>query len=401
MNDRRDFLKLGGRVGLLGALGLPGMPPAAWAAAGVKGPAGSAADRILVLVELKGGNDGLNTIVPYADPLYRQLRPKLALADEDLLRIDPTMAWHKSLEPLMPMWNQREMTILHGLGYPQPNLSHFRSIEIWDTGSPARDYYDEGWVARAMDAGLRKAGHFTAEGVAVGSASLGALDGTQAVTLSNTRAFLEDAKLVRPATARGNAALEHLLRVEAGVVQAAEGLRNPNATPLATEFPKTPFGNSVRATCEIIAGQKGKGGVPVFHVSLGSFDTHQNQLARHATLLKQLSEGLVALRSGLVEAGVWDRTLVLTYAEFGRRPAENRSAGTDHGTAAPHFAFGGAVRGGVIGRMPSLERLDASRNLIHGADFRQVYATIARRWWGVDADNVLRGRFDDLPFLAG
>jgi len=399
MTDRRQFLRLSSRVSLLGALALPGIPAAVWAQANQHRPAASLADRILVLVELKGGNDGLNTVVPYADPLYRQLRPTLALPTEELLRLEGSLGWHPSLAPLLPMWEKREMAMLLGLGYPQPNLSHFRSIEIWDTGSPSNEYLDDGWVARAMNAGLRQAGHFTTEGVAVGSASLGALSGAQAVSLSNTQAFLNEARLARPAAVRGNAALEHLLRVEAGVLQAAEGLRDSGAAPLSTEFPNHGFGQAVRATCQIIAGQKGRGGVPVFHLSHGSFDTHQNQLGTHANLLKQFAEGLVALRAGLVEAGAWERTLVLTYSEFGRRASQNRSGGTDHGTAAPHFAFGGAVRGGVVGRMPALDRLDASQNLIHTADFRQAYATIARRWWGIDADTVLRGRFDALPFL--
>jgi uncharacterized protein (DUF1501 family) len=116
-------------------------------------------------------------------------------------------------------------------------------------------------------------------------------------------------------------------------------------------------------------------------------------------LLGQLADGLVALHAGLVEAGAWDRTLVLTYSEFGRRARENESRGTDHGTAAAHFALGGAVRGGIIGQMPDLDRLDTTQNLVHTADFRQVYATIARHWWGVDPEKVVRGRFDTLPFL--
>ena len=147
-------------------------------------------------------------------------------------------------------------------------------------------------------------------------------------------------------------------------------------------------------------GQKGRGGVPVFHLTHGSFDTHRGQLGTHATLLKQLAEGLVALRAGLQEVGAWERTLVVTYSEFGRRARQNQSGGTDHGTAAPHFALGGAVRGGVIGTMPDLERLDATQNLVHTADFRQLYATIAQRWWGLDPEPVVRGRFDPLPFLT-
>ncbi|MCR5882592.1 DUF1501 domain-containing protein [Rhizobacter sp. J219] len=385
MIDRRQLLSLGGLA----------FPALGWAQT-----AASAAGRVLVLVELKGGNDGLNTVVPYAHPAYAQLRPSLALKADELLRLDGALGLHPSLAPLVPLWEKRELAVLLGLGYPQPNLSHFRSIEIWDTASRATEYLDEGWVARAMSAGLRDAARFTAEGVAIGSASLGALSGANAVSLNNPEAFVNQARLVRPAQAQGNAALAHVLRVESGVLQAAEGLRGQGAVSMATEFPAHAFGQAVRATCQIVAGQKGKGGVPVFHLTHGSFDTHRAQLGTHANLLKQLAEGLAALKAGLVEAGAWERTLVVTYSEFGRRARQNQSGGTDHGTAAPHFVLGGAVRGGtVIGTMPDLDRLDGSQNLVHTADFRQLYATIARRWWGVNPEPVVRGQFDLLPFL--
>jgi uncharacterized protein (DUF1501 family) len=376
---------------LLSLAACAGLP--AWARAA------SATDRVLVLVELKGGNDGLNTVVPYADPAYALLRPTLALKPDGVLPLDEKVGLHPALAPLMPLWAQGELAVLQGLGYPSPNLSHFRSIEIWDSASASDEYLDDGWVARAMAAGLRDRARFTTEGVALGSAGPGALRGARAVAIGDVEAFVAQSRLVRSVDGGGPAALAHVLRVEADVLRAADGLRTPPATPLATAFPSGAFGQAVRATCRIVAGQAGQGGVPVFHLSLGSFDTHQQQAGTHASLLKQLAEGLVALRAGLVEAGAWDRTLVLTYSEFGRRARENQSRGTDHGTASSHFALGGAVRGGLIGTMPELERLDATQNLVHTADFRQVYATIARQWWGVPPDKVIRGRFDPLPFL--
>jgi len=375
-------------LSLAACAGLPGRARAA-----------SVSDRVLVLVELKGGNDGLNTVVPYADPAYAALRPTLALKPDVVLPLDEKVGLHPALEPLMPLWAQGELAVLQGLGYPSPNLSHFRSIEIWDSASASDEYLDDGWVARAMAAGLRDRARFTTEGVALGSAGPGALRGARAVAIGNVDAFVAQSRLVRSVDGRGSPALAHVLRVEADVMQAADGLRTPPATPLATEFPAGAFGQAVRATCRIVAGQAGQGGVPVFHLSLGSFDTHQQQAGTHAGLLKQLAEGLVALRAGLVEAGAWDRTLVLTYSEFGRRARENQSRGTDHGTASSHFALGGAVKGGLIGTMPELERLDATQNLVHTSDFRQVYATIARQWWGVPPEKVIRGRFDPLPFL--
>jgi uncharacterized protein (DUF1501 family) len=149
----------------------------------------------------------------------------------------------------------------------------------------------------------------------------------------------------------------------------------------------------------VVASQKGKGGVPVIVLTLGSFDTHQNQLGTHANLMKQLAEGLVALRSAFTELGAWDRTMVMTFSEFGRRPHQNNSNGTDHGTVAPHFVAGGAVRGGLYGQAPDLSRLDSSQNMAYTTDFRQMYATVARDWWGVNPEDVVRGRFEPLKFL--
>ena len=391
--QRRQLL--GHSAAALGGLCLPGLG----AAQATRAP--GAADRVLVLVELRGGNDALNTVVPYADPLYAQLRPSIGLKPDEVLKLDrgpQPLGLHPSLAALMPLWQKREMALLLGLGYPQPNLSHFRSIEIWDTGSAATEVLDEGWVARAMQAGLRDAGRFTTEGVSVGSAGLGALAGAKAVSLTRPEVFVNQARLVKPVAPRGNAALEHILRVEGDVSQAAEGLRGAPVA-LATEFPSHAFGQACKAVCQIVAGQRGKGGVPVFHLTHGSFDTHQNQPNLHANLLRQLAEGLVALQGGLAEVGAWDRSLVLSYAEFGRRARQNQSNGTDHGTAAAHFALGGAVKGGVHGRQPALDRLDSVGNLAHSADFRSVYATVAERWWGIDPQPVVRGRFDSIDFL--
>lgn len=159
----------------------------------------------------------------------------------------------------------------------------------------------------------------------------------------------------------------------------------------------------MRAAAQVVASQRdktgGRGGVPVLLLSLGSFDTHQNQLATHANLLRQLAEGMLALKGALSELGAWERSLIMSFSEFGRRPQQNFSNGTDHGTAAPHFAAGGAVRGGLYGQAPDLARLDATHNLVHSIDFRQVYAGIAQDWWGVDPQAVVRGRYEPLRFL--
>jgi uncharacterized protein (DUF1501 family) len=366
---------------------------------GASARAASASDRVLVLVELKGGNDGLNTVVPYADPMYTQLRSSIAIPAADVLKIDSRFGLHPELKAMVPMWERNELAIVHGVGYPQPNLSHFRSIEIWETASRSNEYLGEGWVARAMHAGLAKQSAFTAEGVRVGAGGYGPLAGCRAVTLSSPEAFARGAARTPVHDAAPvNAALAHILRVEQDVAHAAEGL---SGEPYAftTQFPDGAFGNSVRAAAQVIASQRGRGGVPVLVLSIGSFDTHQNQPGVHANLLRQLGEGLGALRASLIEIGAWDRTLVMTFSEFGPRARQNQSNGTDHGTAAPHFVMGGAVRGGFVGRAPDLARLDAEQNLVHTTDFRQLYATVAGDWWGVKPETVVRGEFEALRLL--
>jgi uncharacterized protein (DUF1501 family) len=375
----------------------------AWLGRAAPARAQGVADRILILIELKGGNDGLNTVVPYADSTYYQLRNSVAIRADEVIRLDARTGLHPELKGLMPLWEKNELAIVQGVGYPEPNLSHFRSIEIWDTASKSQEYLPSGWVTRAMQAGLASRARFTAEGVFIGGNTLGPLAQSRAVALNNPVAFVSQMRAVSPATAaaRANPALQHLLKVEADMQTAALGLR---AEPFnfATVFPQGGFGNAVRACAQVVASQQsGRGGVPVIVLTMGSFDTHQNQLPQHANLLRQLAEGLAALKSALTELNAWDRSLVMTFSEFGRRARQNQSGGTDHGTAAPHFMAGGAVRGGLFGQAPDLQRLDAEQNLLHAVDFRQLYATVARRWWGVDAQAVVRGQFDEIGFLRG
>ena len=399
MQRRRFFKAVAGHGAAVGG-GLIGLPGHAWAQTR-SARAAALADRILILVELKGGNDGLNTVIPYADPTYYQLRESIAVPREAGIKLDAGTALHPALEELLPLWDKGELAIVQGVGYPQPNLSHFRSIEIWDTASNANEYLGDGWVARAMHSGFAQRAAFATEGVVIGGADAGVLTGARAVRLNNPEAFANQAQAAAAAPmVRGNMALQHLLRTEANLGAAAHALRS-EAYGFATPFPPGAFGNAVRSAAQVVATQRGRAGVPVIVLSLGSFDTHQNQPETHANLLRQLGAGLAALKGALTELAAWDRTLVMTFSEFGRRPRQNGSNGTDHGTAAPHFVTGGAVKGGLYGRAPDLQRLDSSQNLRHTTDFRQLYATIAVDWWGVDASRVVRGSYDSLNFIRG
>jgi len=381
---RREFLKM------LGA-----MPLAAWSGGMAWAGAATPYARLLVLVELKGGNDGLNTVVPYADPAYRQLRPRLALARDTILQLDEATGLHPSLQPLLPLWRERELAIVQGVGYTHPNLSHFRSIEIWDTASHSEEYLDSGWLSRVFAANPPPAS-FAADGVVVGSAELGPLAGgrTRAIALSDPERFAQQAaRLQASKRSGGNPALAHLLKVEHDIHDAAQGLRSDHR--FRTVFPRSQFGNSIRAAADVVAAHAGVAVIRVIH---NGYDTHSNQLNVQARLLGELAEGLAALRSALLELNRWNTTLVMTYAEFGRRAGENGSGGTDHGTANSHFLLGGAVKGGLYGKRPSLIDLDGG-NLRHAVDFRQLYATAVDKWWGVPSGKILGGHYRPLEII--
>jgi uncharacterized protein (DUF1501 family) len=381
---RREFIKGSAAACMLSIL------PAAALAAG-----SDAFRRLLILVELNGGNDGLNTLVPYADEDYFRLRPRIGIPREQVLQLSEREGLHPSLAPLMPLWEAGELAVVRGVGYPNPNLSHFRGIEIWDTASSSEEYLQQGWLARAFRAHAVPR-NFAAEGVVVGNSNLGPLmGGSRTVAITNIEQFLRQASLVGgvPAAAAGNRSLGHILKVEEEIAQAASGLAG--STRLATAFPQSRFGNAVRTAATVLTGRQP---VAAIRLSLGGFDTHQNQPGTHANLLRQLGEGLAALKEALIELGRWDSTLIMTYAEFGRRAQENASNGTDHGTANAHFVMGGRVRGGLYGQAPRLDQLD-NGNLVHAVDFRSLYATVLQRWWGMDAAGPLGGRFAPLELL--
>ena len=386
--NRRQFLRSSLSGATLCALGTANLSFAAV-------PAGADYRRLLILVELKGGNDGLNTLVPYADPAYYTVRPKLAIARDAVLPITDRAGLHPALAPLMPLWNAHELAVLQGVGYPAPNLSHFRSIEIWDTASNSETYLQDGWLTRTF-AGAPTPAAFAADGIVIGTADLGPLSGggTRAIALANTDQFLRQARLATPDGAAGNRALAHILKVEADSVQAAGHLGGRRT--FTTEFPTGGFGSAIRTAAQVIAAPAG---VAVVRITLSGFDTHTGQTATQARLLGELAAGMVALKAALTELGRWNDTLVLTYAEFGRRAKENLSGGTDHGTANVHFALGGRVRGGMYGEAPSLARLDGEGNLLHTLDFRCVYATVLERWWTVPSMPTLGGKFQPVAFV--
>jgi len=348
--------------------------------------------RTLLLVELKGGNDGLNTLVPYADPKYRDLRAGIGVPRERVLQLDEKVGLHEKLTPLMESWKAGDLAILQGVGYPYPNRSHFRSIEIWDTASASSQTLSEGWMAQAFKGAQQGRGI----GVDCIVADTNALPSTgpslRTIVMQDAENFLRQANAIGAASAMadgGNPALQHLLAVRQEINAAAAGLRDrlrDAPAPVEAYGQEYLLGRQLDLATRILAAK-----VPMvaIKVALGGFDTHANQAPTHERLLAFLASNLATLRRNLIAADLWKDVVVMTYSEFGRRAKQNASGGTDHGTSAPQFVMGGSVKGGLHGVYPSLSNLEDG-DLRHTVDFRNVFATLAERCWGQQCDFGLR-----------
>jgi uncharacterized protein (DUF1501 family) len=343
-------------------------------------------DRVLVLIELQGGNDGLNTVIPYIDPLYAELRPTLKLPRERVLQLDEKLGLAREFQPLMPYWQQKQLGVVLGVGYPDPNLSHFRGIDIWHTATDSDVSSTVGWLAELFKQGEAPPADFAADGIVVGRGNVGPLrapDRRVLVLENGGAAAMNEAKRMAGGTdvGVGNAALQHLLATQQQfkMSSAAVLAKNVDKVDPGATFPAGDFGGQMKMAAQLLVGGVQ---VPVIKATLNGFDTHANQLADQPPLHAQLAEGLAAFAQSMQKHNLWDRVLVMTYSEFGRRAHENGSGGTDHGTAAPHFVLGGKVKGGLYGAQPSLRDLNAE-NLVFTTHFRRMYATAAQEWWGI------------------
>ncbi len=357
--------------------------------------------RVLLVVELKGGNDGLNTVIPYADPAYHSLRSGIGVARERTLQLDERVGLHQKLEPLMESWKARDFAILQGVGYPLPNRSHFRSIEIWDTASSSSQTLSEGWIARAFENAPRPEGGLGVDAIVTDTNSLPVTGpDLRTIVMQDAANFLRQAETMKDGRMSdgGNPALHHLLAVRHEVNAAAQGLRDKlhdGPVPAVQFPPELGFGRQLDLATRILMAR-----VPLvaIKVAFGGFDTHANQVPIQERLLGVLAQNLATLRKNLIAADLWNDVVVMTYSEFGRRAKQNASGGTDHGTAAPHFVMGGKVKGGLHGVYPSLTDLQDG-DLKHTVDFRNVYSTLAQGCWGVRKDFGQRDR-QTLNLLA-
>ncbi|MCL6552191.1 MAG: DUF1501 domain-containing protein [Firmicutes bacterium] len=383
-----------------------------WDAPLVASAPGVPDDRVLVVVQMGGGNDGLNTVVPYADDAYYRARPRLAVPRQQVIRLTDEVGLHPRMARFKELYDRGSAAIIQGVGYPNPSRSHFRAMEIWQTADPEGRGLRVGWIGRYFDSNCPVCEQPTV-GVNVGPSLPLALRsaGGQGVTLETPETFqwmpsregmgareeLELFRMLNAPAPNEPGTIDFLRHTAMNAVLASEQVRDAlRKYRGGIEYPNHRFAAQLRLVAQMIAG-----GLPtkVYYTHMTGFDTHANQQGTHDTLLEQLSTGVEAFYRDLEAQGNAERVVVMAFSEFGRRVAENGSAGTDHGTAAPVFLFGRAIRPGLHGRQPSLTDL-VDGDLKHHVDFRAVYATLLDRWLGADPVRILGAEFERLSFLA-
>lgn len=401
---RREFLQVAG----LSFVSLSASTSRLFARAAEESAAAAANDKVLVVIELTGGNDGLNTAVPFENDLYYKNRRALGLPKTALHKLTDSIALHPSLEPLASLYKEGRLAVVQGVGYPEPDRSHFRSMEIWHTASVDKLPPATGWLGRCVDRLPVKPGGDMLPGLAFTGSLPQACQSDKNVipVVGELEAFAgaeqpeqkEIALRRKLSTASGESkgAIAFLRSQSAAVYRTVDKLKSAAEKYKSTvEYPGNPLGNQLKRAAQILAGDLG---VRVMYASQDGYDTHSNQLEQHAALLGDLSASLAAFDKDLRGLGLADRVAVCVFSEFGRRVDENASAGTDHGAASCLFIAGAKVRGGLYGEYPRLDKLGEG-DLIFNTDFRSVYATLLERWLGCPAANVLGGEFAPLPFV--
>ena len=432
LHTRREFL----RASLLGGA-LTWTVPAFLAntfsalhAEAAQSPAQAATGRdsgILVVLQLAGGNDGLNAVVPYNNDFYRRARPRLGVEAKTILKINDEIGLHPSLAGLKDLYDAGNLSIVQGIGYPNPNRSHFRSTEIWQTASDSEKFERYGWIGRYFDNCC--GGADPTVGVSIGTQMpqafaaapppASALTTRKAcVTTPPARAgtapcrWTKNLPRTQPAGGNGRIPAQPSAPSTARRPMPARSLIFWSAPPsmrksVQTRFwpsrgrfktrpatPAGPLGNSLKMVAKLIGG-----GLPtrIFYVSQGGYDTHTNQAGQHQRLLRELGDSVKAFMDDLKEMGASDRVLLMTFSEFGRRVTENANGGTDHGAAAPMFVAGPKVKAGLHGRYPSLAPADlVNGDIAFNVDFRSLYAGVLEQWLKTKSAPILGRQFEPL-----
>jgi len=375
---------------------------------------------ILVILQMAGGNDGLNTVVPYANDYYHKARPRLALREKALLKINDDVAFNPNLAGLKALYDAGQLSVIQGVGYPNPNRSHFRSTEIWQTASDSNRFERYGWLGRYFDNACK--GADPTVGICVGRQMPQAftaknpmgvsLDDPQNYKFMNSdpdeAANMEDtfremnsgASIgdLAGSTMREGSTLDYVERTALDAQISSDEIRKAsNKVENKATYPAGRLGNSLRLVARLIGG-----GLPtrIFYVSQGGYDTHSNQLNAQERLLKELGDSVKSFMEDISAQGNADRVTLMTFSEFGRRVSENASGGTDHGAASVMFVAGNKIKAGLLGKYPSI----APGDLFNGdpkftTDFRSVYAAVLEQWLKTSCAPVLGRKFEPIQLL--
>jgi uncharacterized protein (DUF1501 family) len=368
-------------------------------------------DTILVVVQLTGGNDGLGTVIPFTDPLYNSYRPTLKQKPSEMKKLTKEIALHPAMEGFAKLFEDQSLSIIQGVGYPNPNQSHFTSMDIWHSARVDGPHSD-GWIGRSLGNMTKGSGmgyHLGNKGEAsplaltgpVKCPTLTSLNDLELHTIGHSgldrrtqRESIE--KIAKPSVTNPAALLDYVQRTATGTFSTVNRLRE-----LARQYtPKVPYPANGLAERLKLAAQliDAEIGARVYYVEQDGYDTHSDQAASHGRLLGELSSSLAAFYQDLKARGHGKRVLILTFSEFGRRAKENGSLGTDHGEAAPVFLIGGKIKPGIHGDHPRLDKL-SDGNLKHHTDFRTIYASILDQWLNVPSGVVLPEKFKGLNIL--
>ena len=387
---------------------------------------------ILVVLQMAGGNDGLNMVTPYADDAYHRVRPQLALPADKILKLNSYAGMNPRLSGLKALFDEGHLGVVQGVGYPNPNRSHFRSTEIWQTASDADRNESEGWIGRYFDNCCKGADPTVGVAISEETPQAFAAKTPTGVTFSrpgqfrwrpsdSTEGKMSAEELFfrqlngseespEPAAATDGdsiGAIAGKTKTDLGTLDFLQRtaldaqLSSDKILAIARKYKSTvPYPPGKLASSLSLIARMIAGGLPtrVYYASQGGFDTHAGQLNAHKHLMGELNDALAAFVADLKQQGNFERVLLLTFSEFGRRVAENANGGTDHGTAAPMFLLGGGIKGGLFGKYPSLTDLD-NGDLKFNTDFRSVYGTVLDKWLGAPSQVVLGRKFPALPFI--
>lgn len=362
-------------------------------------------NKVVVVLQLSGGNDGLNTVIPVRNDIYYRNRPRLGIERTKALSITDEVGLHPALTAFADAYHDGSLGILNSVGYPNPDRSHFRSMDIWQTASQSNEYITNGWIGRYLDAQCNGCAHPT-QALEVDDVLSLALKGQNTNGLafkdpkrlfgtSNERFFKDVSKLHNDH--HNEQPVDYLYKTMAETLSSADYIfKQSRLHPSMAEYPNSELGKSLKTIASLIYSEIN---TKVYYVSLGSFDTHINQEAQQQRLFKEMNDAVGAFIKDLKANNRFNDVLFFTFSEFGRRVSQNASQGTDHGTANNMFLLGGGLQQkGLLNEMPDLTDLDEG-DLKYKVDFKNVYATVLNKWLGADDEKILGKKYEQLKFV--